>query len=190
MELRNSIARRFDLDLPATLMFDQPSLAALAAYLAGQLAPAASMQLMPVAASAAQVAQAAETAVTAVVGVSARFPGGISGKPSCIPPLVCSLAGATAAACPPVSHRDLPPAYSPHCPFPSTCPFPPSFVTAGLPSFWEAANGGADLQREVPLERWDVEAGYHPSLAPQGMTIYVRFGAFCSGKHRAEGGGG
>ena len=32
MELRNSIARRFDLELPATLMFDHPSLAALAAY--------------------------------------------------------------------------------------------------------------------------------------------------------------
>ena len=51
-------------------------------------------------------------------------------------------------------------------------------------------------EREVPLERWDVEAGYNPSLVPQGMTIYVRFGAFCSGKHHAEsedgrkGGGG
>ena len=73
---------------------------------------------------------------------------------------------------------------------------PPPSLRVGLPSFWEAANGGADLQREVPLERWDVEAGYNPSLVPQGMTIYVRFGAFCSGKHHAEsedgrkGGGG
>ena len=41
---------------------------------------------------------------------------------------------------------------------------------------------GADLQAEVPLERWDVEAGYSPSLAPQGGNIYVRFGAFCSGR--------
>ena len=80
VELRNSIARRFDLELPATLMFDHPSLAALAAYLAGQLAPAAGLQLVPAAASASQLSPAAEAAVPAVVGVSARFPGSISGK--------------------------------------------------------------------------------------------------------------
>ena len=65
------------------------------------------------------------------------------------------------------------------------CP-PPS--AAGLPSFWEAAVRSADLQAEVPLERWDVEAGYSPSLAPQGRNIYVRFGAFCSGGWLAPGG--
>ena len=66
----------------------------------------------------------------------------------------------------------------------------PLHLSADLPSFWELASstGGAsgcgDLQREVPLERWDLEAGYHPSMTPQqqkNMTIYVRFGAFCSG---------
>lgn len=139
MELRNSIAARFELDLPATLMFDHPSVSALAAYLASRLlvaAPAAhqgDMQL--VARPALHLSQAADAAeVTAVVGVSARFPGGVS----------------------------------------------------SLPSFWEAATRGADLQREVPLDRWDVEAGYHPSTTPQGMTIYARFGAFCSGKLRGR----
>lgn len=54
-------------------------------------------------------------------------------------------------------------------------------AVSSLPSFWDAAVRGVDLQREVPLDRWDVEAGYHPSMTPQGMTIYARFGAFCSG---------
>ena len=99
MELRNSIARRFDLELPATLMFDHPSLAALAAYLAGQLAPAASMQLVSAAPNAAQLSQATEMAVTAVVGASARFPGGISGEaPICSPPLDLVCFGAIGSA--------------------------------------------------------------------------------------------
>ncbi len=54
---------------------------------------------------------------------------------------------------------------------------------AGLRSFWAAASSGADLQRDVPLDRWDVEAGYHPSTSPQGMTIYARFAAFYTGEH-------
>lgn len=57
----------------------------------------------------------------------------------------------------------------------------PAVLPAGLPSFWAAAAGGTDLQREVPLDRWDVEAGYDPSTSPQGMTIYARFAAFCTG---------
>ena len=40
MELRNSIAQHFEADLPATIMFDHPTVAALAAYLAASLAPA------------------------------------------------------------------------------------------------------------------------------------------------------
>jgi len=54
--------------------------------------------------------------------------------------------------------------------------------SAALPSFWDAAVRGADLQAEVPLKRWDVEAGYSPSMVPQGRNTYVRFGAFCSGE--------
>lgn len=50
-----------------------------------------------------------------------------------------------------------------------------------MSAFWAAANDGANLQKEVPLGRWEIDAGYHPSTTPQAMTIYVRFGAFCSG---------
>ena len=53
-------------------------------------------------------------------------------------------------------------------------------------SFWGAAVRGDNLQRVVPFERWDIDVGYSPSTAPQGMTIYVRFGAFCSGMLRGS----
>ncbi len=39
IELRNAIASHFSIMLPATAVFDHPSLAALAEYIAGQLAP-------------------------------------------------------------------------------------------------------------------------------------------------------
>lgn len=40
VELRNSVATVFDMALPATATFDHPSVAALAAFIAGRLAPA------------------------------------------------------------------------------------------------------------------------------------------------------
>ena len=39
MELRNALAARFSLDLPATLTLDYPSIAALAGYIGGLAAP-------------------------------------------------------------------------------------------------------------------------------------------------------
>jgi len=33
---------------------------------------------------------------------------------------------------------------------------------------------------EVPLDRWDIDRAYSPQIPPSGMTIYARFGAFCS----------
>ena len=41
VELRNSIATAFDVHVPVTLTYDYPTLAALAAFLVPQLAPAA-----------------------------------------------------------------------------------------------------------------------------------------------------
>ena len=39
VELRNSMATKYGIDLPATISFDQPTVRALADYLAAMLAP-------------------------------------------------------------------------------------------------------------------------------------------------------
>ena len=40
VELRNALAQKLGADLPATITFDYPTVAAMARYVAGQLAPA------------------------------------------------------------------------------------------------------------------------------------------------------
>lgn len=80
VELRNSIAARYQLDLPATLVFDHPTIAALAAFLASRLSPAQPAEAALMSVGAAVAIQAAAVVDTVVVGASARFPGGISGK--------------------------------------------------------------------------------------------------------------
>ena len=74
---RNAIAERFCVAAPPTLMFDHPTLAALAAWLEGQLAPASNTGpyagLMP--AAAAPELQAAEQHQPAVASIACSFPG-------------------------------------------------------------------------------------------------------------------
>lgn len=100
VELRNGLATAFGLDLPATLVFDYPTVAALANYVAAQLQAnyaeaAARTSLVPAAACSdallGEVARPLEASVTAVVGVSARFPGDTSGKPPNNWCLACSF---------------------------------------------------------------------------------------------------
>ena len=87
VELRNGLASTFGLELPATLVFDHPTITALAGYVV-EHAPAASSAAE---AGEAQLAAAsprsgtiqpglADTSVTALVGVSARYPGDVTGK--------------------------------------------------------------------------------------------------------------
>ncbi len=52
---------------------------------------------------------------------------------------------------------------------------------AGVESFYSSAVSCADLQRVVPLERWDMERAYAPSAKPGSMTIYTQCAAFCEG---------
>lgn len=82
VELHNSIAARFQLGLPATLVFDHPTIAALASFLASRMAPIQPVEaaLVPAVAAGQLADQAAAAAHTVVVGASARFPGGVSGK--------------------------------------------------------------------------------------------------------------
>lgn len=82
MELRNMIAQRWETELPATLVFDYPSVMALAKYLEGGMRGAAALA-MP-ATSIARLPQLLETSADAisasvVVGSAARYPGQVSG---------------------------------------------------------------------------------------------------------------
>jgi hypothetical protein len=45
--------------------------------------------------------------------------------------------------------------------------------------FFAAIADCCDVQRPVPLERWDLEAWYAPDIPPRRMVSYTRFAAFC-----------
>ena len=89
VELRNAISARFQLDVPATLTFDYPSLASMAGFLTPQLgakpgSPAAGMRqatMLDVHSGVAslgggQGGSAARASATGIVGVACRYPGG------------------------------------------------------------------------------------------------------------------
>jgi hypothetical protein len=161
VELRNTIAARFEADLPATLTFDYPSLAAIAAFLAAEraaflaehlssgttggsgraaqgYASDAELSLQPWEGSQPELPLATE-----LVAVSGRYPKPLAGSSSL-------LGGSTGAS-------------------------------AGGAGFWAGMRESADLQAVVPLSRWDMDAIYAPDLGADRMTIYARFGAFCRG---------
>ncbi|WP_269749936.1 type I polyketide synthase [Polyangium fumosum] len=72
VELRNALAARVGRTLPATLVFDHPTVEALARYLLGQLQPAESKS----AAAPAAVSVSTEEPI-AIVGIGCRYPGGV-----------------------------------------------------------------------------------------------------------------
>lgn len=79
VELRNQLSERFAVDLPATFIFDHPSLAAIAAFLAAR-ATQPSTSALGIDASAAGLsiwqphASAGQPMASSLVGISSRYP--------------------------------------------------------------------------------------------------------------------
>lgn len=51
---------------------------------------------------------------------------------------------------------------------------------SGIANMIDGANMANDFQTIVPHERWDIERAYSPTITPDSMTMYTRFGAFLS----------
>jgi Phosphopantetheine attachment site/Beta-ketoacyl synthase, N-terminal domain len=82
VEVRNSFSSHFGIDLPATLIFDHPSISALASNVASFLrqdnAPGAA--LIPLQAPNVQVSAAANCGRTVIHGMSCQYPTNKSGQ--------------------------------------------------------------------------------------------------------------
>ena len=59
-------------------------------------------------------------------------------------------------------------------------------MRAGVAGFFAAIAECCDVQRPVPLERWDLEAWYAPDIPPRRMVSYTRFATFCPDIDRFE----
>ena len=58
---------------------------------------------------------------------------------------------------------------------------PHAAARTGYAGFWAAAAAAADASALVPLDRWDVDAGYAPAPDPSRMTTYCRTAGFVQG---------
>jgi len=85
-ECRNAIGERYGVEAPATLIFDHPTVASLATWLAACLASgggSSSAQLMT---KQPDLVGATQTSIVALTGISCCFPSSSSGSGSCSGP--------------------------------------------------------------------------------------------------------
>ncbi len=77
VELRNTLSSKYSLDLPASLLFDYPTIAGLASFLLASIQPAeAAMDLQ----LQAQEIRAPQSEGLSVIGIACQYPGSQSGN--------------------------------------------------------------------------------------------------------------
>lgn len=160
---RNGLASRFDIELPATLVFQHPTPAALAAFIAVELARCSAST-----ASADPLTALAGNAAGVALSTNLLFS---QCSEASLPQLVHSedlqqelLALAPIPA--PAQHSPADRALAVTAVAGVACRFPGSASGdgAGLASFWLQAASGRDVQSVVPLDKWDaggMQRGQH-----------------------------
>jgi Beta-ketoacyl synthase, N-terminal domain/Phosphopantetheine attachment site len=128
VELRNAVANRFGISVPATLIFDYPTLDAVVSFVRQNTQAQHVTSVSPHAALHPAHRAEPRPSQNHIVSIAARYPAA------------------------------------------------PDHPQAGVIPFWESLTSGANLQKVVPADRWDIDAVYSDNLRPGKM--YVRFGCF------------
>lgn len=187
VELSNAVSTHFSLEVPATLTFDYPTIAAMAAFLAPQTGHAQrsittvdpqSSLLVP---SNGLLSGRRTGDLTSIVGVACRCPQGLASgravlstdkqkyqKRCCSLHVSYSMIEITAFCMLRMSEgrgdvQKLRVWYTAG-----------DGSMSGAAGFWGTMMGAGDVQRVVPAARWDMDAVYSPDILPGKMSINVR----------------
>lgn len=168
LQLRSSLNNAFDLDLSATVVYDHPSIAALATFIRSQLV-ALGLAHQP------QRQQPSQQLMDWDASQSTKG-GGVHPD---------------AAQLPYGAHTNVPSAYSSLAPQRSlkglhtvmvgaSGRYPHAFECGGIAGLWQHLLQNADLPTCIPLQRWDIERYYRAEEPGQPGMMYVHQGSFMS----------
>jgi hypothetical protein len=157
VELRSSLNLAFDLDMPATVIFDYPSIAALAGFVEVQMQASTDVASRSTKGSVLHFTESgtgmqqtniAEADWSSVPGIPTAIP---------IPMRPAMMHTALLGAC---------------------GRYPCTTNSGDLASFWAIMNDCVDIPSGMPLQRWDVERHYGTQDGGKQGTMYVRLGGF------------
>ncbi|WP_438010602.1 SDR family NAD(P)-dependent oxidoreductase [Sorangium sp. So ce321] len=163
VELRNRLGASVGLTLPATFVWNHPTISAVARFLADRLG----VSLEPDAAAGSHGEAMGRDGHVLVDGdVPSRAQNGAAREPVNGHARHASTNGASAAPSPPIAIIGV------------GCRFPGGVVDPA--SFWALLRDGVDAVTEVPLERWNAQDLYDDDPAAPGR-MNTRWGGFLSG---------